>query len=93
MMDRRSLLVTSLAAALATPFAGGAQQAAKIARIGYLSPSTPAAVAQNLEAFGQGLRELGHVEGKTFVLELRYAEAKPERLLDRPRHDRSRRPG
>jgi putative ABC transport system substrate-binding protein len=49
-------------------------------RIGYLSPSTRPAVAQNLAAFGQGLRELGHIEGKTFVLELRYAEARPERL-------------
>jgi putative ABC transport system substrate-binding protein len=56
------------------------QPAPKIARIGYLSPSTPAAVAKNLEAFGQGLRELGHIEGKTFVLELRYAEARAERL-------------
>lgn len=57
-----------------------AQQTAKVARIGYLSPSTPPAVAPNLEAFVQGLRERGHVDGKTFVLELRYAEARPERL-------------
>jgi putative ABC transport system substrate-binding protein len=62
----------------ARPLAG--QLASRIARIGYLSPSTPAAVAKNLEAFGQGLRELGHIEGKTFVLKLRYAEARAERL-------------
>ena len=59
-------IVLTLSLILA-PLAAGAQQAPKIARIGYLSPSTPAAVAQNFEAFGQGLRELGHVEGKTFV--------------------------
>ena len=43
-----------------------AQQALKIAKIGWLSVSTPAAAANVVEAFRQGLRELGHVEGKTF---------------------------
>ena len=54
------------------------QQPFKIARIGYLIPSTPSAAVQNVEAFRQGLRELGHIEGKTYVLELRYGEARPE---------------
>ena len=57
-----------------------AQQPKKIAKIGYLLPSTSAAAAHLLEAFRQGLRELGYVEGKTFVLELRHGEAKAERL-------------
>ena len=57
-----------------------AQQAPKIAKIGLLTPGTPAGVAHFVEAFRQGLRELGHVEGKTFVLEVRYGEAKAERL-------------
>jgi len=57
-----------------------AQQPKKIAKIGDLVPSTPAANALNLEAFRQGLQELGYVEGKSFVLELRYAEARFERL-------------
>jgi ABC-type uncharacterized transport system substrate-binding protein len=57
-----------------------AQQPKKIAKIGYLFASTPAATAQNIEAFRQRLRELGHVEGKTFVLELRYGEARAERF-------------
>jgi putative ABC transport system substrate-binding protein len=57
-----------------------AQQPKKIAKIGYLFPSTPPAVAHNIEAFRQGLRELGYVEGKTFVLEIRYGEARTERL-------------
>src|SRR5262245_36005737 len=65
---------------LAAPPAAEAQPAPNFARIGYLSPSTPAAVAQNLEAFRQELRRLGHVEGKSFILEVRYAEARAERL-------------
>jgi putative ABC transport system substrate-binding protein len=57
-----------------------AQQPEKIAKIGYLVPATPAAAADNVEALRQGLRELGYVEGKTFVLELRYGEARAERF-------------
>src|SRR5712692_2544162 len=59
-----------------------AQQPKKIAKIGYLLASTPAAVAQNIEAFRQGLRELGYVDGKNFVLELRYGEARTERIAE-----------
>ena len=57
-----------------------AQQPKKIAKIGYLAPSTPAAAAHLVEAFRQGLRELGYVEGKNLVLELRHGEARAERL-------------
>jgi putative ABC transport system substrate-binding protein len=57
-----------------------AQQPKKIAKIGYLIPSTPAAAVHAVEAFRQGLRDLGHVEGKTFLLELRYGQAKAERF-------------
>jgi len=49
---------------------------------GHLFGSTPAATAQNIEAFRQGMRELGYVEGKTFVLELRYGEARAERIAE-----------
>src|SRR5919109_5280600 len=59
-----------------------AQQPKKIARIGYLLASTPAAAAHNIEAFRQGMRELGYVEGKTFVLEVRYGEARAERIAE-----------
>jgi putative tryptophan/tyrosine transport system substrate-binding protein len=82
MNHRRKLLVVLGASALAAPLATftQAQQPKKIAKIGYLAPSTAAAHSPNLEAFRQGLRELGYVEGKTFVLELRYAEGRFERL-------------
>jgi putative tryptophan/tyrosine transport system substrate-binding protein len=57
-----------------------AQPAPKIAKIGWLSAATSVASVHLVGAFREGLRELGQVEGKTFVLELRHAEAKAERL-------------
>ena len=72
------LALSAMLLALGLP--AQAQQAKKIAKIGYLFASTPAATAHNIEAFRQGLRELGYVEGKTFVLEARYAEGRFERL-------------
>ena len=71
------LLITGL---LITALSVQAQQPKKIARIGYLFASTPTATALNTEAFRQGMRELGHIEGKTFVLELRYGEGRAERF-------------
>jgi len=81
-MSRRTLIFSVLLLALAAgcPPLDAAQQAPKIAKIGVLNPATPAATAHFIEAFRQGLRELGHVEGKTFVLEPRYSEARAERL-------------
>lgn len=63
---------------LAMPLAGEAQPA-KIARIGVLSGGS-AEPSPLLDAFRQSLRDLGHLEGKTILLEYRFAEAKPERL-------------
>jgi putative ABC transport system substrate-binding protein len=57
-----------------------AQQTTKVMKIGYLSGVSPAAEAARREAFSQGLRELGYVEGKTVVIEYRYSEGKYERL-------------
>ena len=57
-----------------------AQQAKKVPRIGYLTGSSPSARSANIEAFGQGLRELGYVEGKNIVIEYRYTEGKLDRL-------------
>src|SRR5262245_9439964 len=80
-MRRIGLAVSALSDVLALHLAD-AQQAPKIAKIGYLDPVTPAASAHNVEALRQGLRELGYVEGKTFVLESRYGEARLERLSE-----------
>ena len=57
-----------------------AQQPTKIPRIGYLVASSPSAISARIEAFRQGLRELGYVEGKNIVIEWRYAEGKLDRL-------------
>jgi putative ABC transport system substrate-binding protein len=59
-----------------------AQQPKQVPRIGFLSSLSPAVVSDRMEAFRQGLRELGYVEGKNIVIEWRYAEGKTERLPD-----------
>jgi len=61
-------------------FSAEAQQSTKVARIGYLSGASSSAIAFRIEAFRQGLRELGYVEGKNIVIEYRYAERQPDRL-------------
>ena len=55
-----------------------AQQPTKIPRIGYLTTPSLAANATRIDAFLQGLRELGYVEGKNLVVEWRSAEGKPD---------------
>src|SRR5713226_5495601 len=65
---------------LALSFQAEAQQPAKIPRIGYLAGASPSSISDRIEAFGQGLRELGYVEGKNIVIELRSAEGKADRL-------------
>jgi ABC-type uncharacterized transport system substrate-binding protein len=57
-----------------------AQQPKKVPRIGYLSATSPSVNPTRIEAFRQGLRELGYVEGKNIVIEWRYAEGKPDRF-------------
>jgi putative ABC transport system substrate-binding protein len=75
MMERRTFLAMVSGSLLAAPLAAEAQQAAKIARIGYLSTNL-AATPDRPEAFRQGLRVLGYVEGRNLVIEYRDAEGK-----------------
>src|SRR4029077_4145871 len=56
------------------------QQAKKVPRIGYLSATSPSISPARSEAFRQGLRDLGYVEGKNIVIEYRFAEGKLDRL-------------
>jgi putative tryptophan/tyrosine transport system substrate-binding protein len=65
---------------LALSFPAEAQQPTKVPRIGFLAGATPAAYSARIEAFRQGLRALGYVEGKNIVIEWRYAEGETERL-------------
>jgi len=76
-VPRRDFLIAA-AALLAAPLAAEAQQA-KVARIGVLAGNR-AAGPHTLEAFLQGLRDLGYVEGRNVVIEYRDAEGKPERI-------------
>src|SRR5262245_31319228 len=57
-----------------------AQQPKKILRIGYLVVAPTSAVADRIEAFRQGLHQLGYVEGRSIVIERRSAEGKPDRM-------------
>ena len=79
MIERRHFLGTLGLSVLAAPFAAEAQQAAKVPRIGYLAVNR-AASPHIAEAFLQGLRDLGYVEGRNVVIEYRDAEGKPERF-------------
>jgi putative ABC transport system substrate-binding protein len=58
------------------------QQPAKVPRIGFLGVTSPSTIPARIEAFRQGLRELGYVEGKNIVIEYRWAEGKPDRIPD-----------
>jgi len=57
-----------------------AQQLTKVPRIGYLSGSPPSSITARTEAFRQGLRDLGYVEGKNIVIEWRSGEGKRDRF-------------
>jgi len=60
------------------PLAAEAQQAGKVYRIGVLETMSATLNTANLNAFRQGLRELGYVEGRDFVIEYRSADGRPE---------------
>jgi putative ABC transport system substrate-binding protein len=79
-VDRRAFIGTIAGGLLVAPLAAGAQQAAKVARIGLLSLHASAASPQFFEPFLQGLRDLGYVEGRNVAIEVRDAEGKNERL-------------
>jgi putative ABC transport system substrate-binding protein len=81
-IDRRTFLAGTGAVLLAAPLAAEAQQAGKVYRIGYLSAGSASAARPptSRETFLQGLRDLGYVEGRDFVMEYRYAEGQPDRL-------------
>jgi putative ABC transport system substrate-binding protein len=80
-MKTKILVYVLPALILATIQLAGAQQAAKVPRIGVLMVGTEKTTT-SLKAFFQRLHELGYLEGKNIVVEYRYAEGKLERLPD-----------
>jgi putative tryptophan/tyrosine transport system substrate-binding protein len=81
-MNRRAVVFNCLllTVVLLTACLVEAQQPKKVPRIGFLSALSPEGVPTWVEAFRQGLRELGYVEGNNIVVEWRYAETKLDRL-------------
>jgi hypothetical protein len=67
---------------LAAPFVALAQQPSKVPQIGLLGTDSLAGTASRLEAFRQGLRDLGYVEGRNIAIEYRWADGKVERFPD-----------
>jgi len=61
-------------------FQAEAQQPKKVPQVGYLDAGFPSMNATRIEAFRQGLRDLGYVEGKNIVVHYRHAEGQPDRL-------------
>jgi len=81
-MNRRSALLVFLTLTIAWPGTALAQQAGKVWRVGYLSLGPATINPHYAEAFRQGMRDLGYVEGKNLVIEWRDGDGKLERLPD-----------
>lgn len=80
MNTRRKLVIALGASSLAAPFASFAQQQGKVWRIGILETQSTSMNVANLNAFRQGLSELGYVEGKNLVIEYRSADGRGDRF-------------
>ena len=76
--SRRAFLAT-ISLSLLAPLAVEAQQAGRVYRIAFLGTSSPALESELTNAFRQGLRDLGYVEGQNLVIEYRWAEGHYER--------------
>jgi putative ABC transport system substrate-binding protein len=77
---RREFITLVGGAAVAWPLAARAQQAGKVRRIGFIAGGSRALSFNIVAAFPQGMRELGYVEGKDFIMEWRFAEGSYERI-------------
>jgi putative ABC transport system substrate-binding protein len=79
MIVRAALTVVLALALLAAPLAVDAQQAARVPRLGVVIPQAPPPARQPwLDGFREGLRELGYVEGRTILLEVRWTADAPD---------------
>ena len=77
---KTKFLLYALVTVLATVHLAEAQLPRKVPRIGLLFTIESSPPSPNVEAFRQGLRDLGYVDGKNILLEYRYAEGKLDRL-------------
>ena len=81
-MDRRGFIHTLTGGLLGAPLVAEAQPTGKIYRIGYLSAGAPTSNPLVIEAFQQGLRDLGWVDGQNIDIGYRWAEGRFDRLPD-----------
>jgi len=81
-MDRGRFVTIVAGAVLTVPFVVEGQPNSKRPKVGLLNGATAAAAMHNVEAFRQGFRELGYVEGKTLDLVIRHGDGKPERFRE-----------
>ena len=79
-VTRKTIIVVWLIASACASFRlAEAQQPVKVPRIGFLTGLSASDISARIEAFRQGLRELGYIEGKTIVIEYRNAEGRFDR--------------
>ena len=76
-MTERRAFIAGMATILAVPIAAAGQQAAKVPRVGYATLNSRNA---NVDAFEQGLRQLGYAMGQNIVIEYRFADGRVERI-------------
>jgi putative tryptophan/tyrosine transport system substrate-binding protein len=82
-MDRRTFIAVVVGSVLVAPRLAKLQSGGKVPRIGVLAPGRPtpgSLPAQVFDAFRQGLRDLGYVEGETIILETQWDESRLERI-------------
>src|SRR5262245_7266210 len=77
---KRREFITLLGGAAAWPLNARAQQSGAVSRIGLLWPGDAPPVSPRMEAFRQGLRALGFVDGQNVAIELRYAQRGSQQL-------------
>src|SRR5215471_10526192 len=81
-IGRREFVKLLSGAAAAWPLTARAQQSHTVPRIGVLLLGTPASFAGRTQAFVEGLRELGYVEGRTVAIEWKWGQDRVDRLTD-----------
>ena len=59
-----------------------AQQPKNVPGLGFLGGNSPSVISARVDAFRQGLRDLGYIEGENILAEYRWAEGKADRLPD-----------
>ncbi len=79
-VDRRTFVGSLAVGVLSVPRAAEAQLAGRMHRIAVMVSGSPSVQTYRIEALQAGLRDLGYVEGKNIIIELRWAEGKYDRL-------------